>query len=53
MSDAYSLKEVDFHTYCANCLYSKKSECESPCDECLNEPVNQYSHKPHFWEEKK
>ena len=39
-------KEVDFKTYCATCKYKDNKETETPCNECLNEPVNTYSHKP-------
>lgn len=53
MGNAYILKEVDFHHYCKSCIHSKKSEHESPCDECLDEPVNEHSHKPIRWEEKR
>lgn len=50
MDDSY--KEVYFNQYCKTCEYSKNAEDESPCDECLNEPVNLYSHKPVRWKEK-
>ena len=45
-------KEVYFHQYCKTCKYEKKSEEEDPCYECLDNPVNSYSHKPVNWEEK-
>ena len=46
------LKEVDFQTYCAKCKFKDLKEDETPCDECLNNPVNVYSHKPVKFEEK-
>lgn len=50
MEDVY--KEVYFNLYCKNCKYKDLKESDDPCDECLNEPVNLYSHKPVKWEEK-
>lgn len=46
-------KEVFFNEYCKLCKHVSKSPAESPCDECLSEPVNLYSHKPVKWEERK
>lgn len=48
----YILKEVYFHEYCKTCKYSDKKEDESPCHECLEEPVNAFSHKPVYWKER-
>lgn len=48
----YILKEVYFHEYCKTCKYSDKKEDESPCSECLEEPVNAHSHKPVYWKER-
>ena len=50
MEDAY--KEVYFGEYCKKCEYFKKIENEKPCDECLENPVNLYSHKPVNYKEK-
>lgn len=50
MEDTY--KEVYFNEYCKTCEHEKLSEQDDPCFECLNEPVNLYSHKPVNWEEK-
>lgn len=47
-----SLKEVYFDMYCHNCIHFDKSGCEEPCDDCLSEPVNTYSHKPVKYVEK-
>lgn len=44
MDDCY--KEVYFDQYCKKCGHEKLKEDESPCDECLSEPVNVDSHKP-------
>lgn len=46
-------KEVQFDKYCRTCEYGKIKEYEDPCNDCLNEPVNAYSHKPMNWKEKK
>ena len=52
MNDIY--KEVRFDLYCKKCKHCDKKEDKEPCDECLNNPVNLYSHKPiNFEEEKK
>lgn len=48
MEDTY--KEVYFDQYCKTCKHLSKKEEEEPCAECLNEPVNLYSHKPVNWE---
>lgn len=45
-------KEVYFHQYCETCKHKDKEENEFPCDECLDSPLNLYSHKPTRWEEK-
>ena len=50
MSDG--MKEVYFDQYCPTCQHSALKETEEPCETCLNEPVNQYSHKPVKWEER-
>lgn len=50
MNDIY--KEVHFDQYCKKCKHEKNKEKEDPCDECLSEPVNLYSHKPVKFEEK-
>lgn len=39
-------KIVDFHKYCAICKYFEKEEIDDPCFECLDNPVNEYSHRP-------
>lgn len=46
MEDSY--KEVYFDQYCKTCRYAKNSEDDvnSPCYDCLAEPVNLYSHVP-------
>lgn len=47
-----SYKEVHFDQYCKTCEHEKLKETDDPCDECLNNPVNLYSHKPVMYEEK-
>lgn len=48
-----NMKEVYFEKYCKTCRHEQKAEYEEPCDDCLEESVNLYSHKPVRWEEKK
>ncbi len=50
MEDVY--KEVYFSDYCKTCAFSDVDEAEDPCDECLENPSNAYSHKPVNWKEK-
>lgn len=45
-------KFVDFDVYCPKCKHFIKDGCEMPCDECLEHPTNEYSHKPVYFEEK-
>lgn len=47
-----SEKEVYFHEYCQKCEHLEVDESEDPCDECLTNPVNEYSHKPVNFKEK-
>ena len=47
MEDLY--KAVYFDKYCK---FFDLKQTDYPCDECLSEPVNLYSHKPVKWEEK-
>lgn len=47
-----SYKEVYFDQYCKLCKYLALDEVTSPCSECLNNPVNIYSHKPVNFEKK-
>ena len=45
------LKEVYFDQYCKTCRHADLDEIQEPCCECLEEPMNAYSHKPVKWEE--
>ena len=47
-------KMVDFETYCKKCKYKDDNPDDesSPCDECLDNPTNQYSKKPIKFKEK-
>ena len=47
------LKEVDFYKYCKTCQYKNAQESEEPCCYCVAEPINQWSHKPTKWKERK
>lgn len=39
-------KEVYFGDYCPKCKFYETEETDDPCNECLNEPSNEDSHKP-------
>ena len=39
-------KFVRFDIYCKDCKYQTTEETDDPCNECLAEPVNEYSKKP-------
>ena len=45
-------KEVYYHIWCEKCKYANLDEAEDPCNDCLNEPSNEDSHKPVYFEEK-
>ena len=39
-------KFVEFNEYCKKCEYRDLSERDDPCFDCLDEPVNVYTHRP-------
>lgn len=39
-------KEVYFDKYCNICKNKNVKESKDPCNECLSNPINLYSHKP-------
>lgn len=43
---------VDFEKYCKKCKHWTKSESESPCWECLEEPSREDSKRPLYFEER-
>jgi len=43
-------KEVYFDQYCKSCKHHEKKDTDEPCNECLENPINQFSHKPVKWE---
>ena len=45
-------KEVYFNLYCEKCEYKDVPVKDGPCDECLENPINLYSHKPVNYKEK-
>ncbi len=49
----YDYKEVYYDQYCSRCVHRELEEDDEPCRDCLDEPVNVYSHKPVYWEENK
>lgn len=50
--DKQVYKEVFFDQYCKKCKHVKVDGEKSPCNECLEEPLNWNSHKPVKYEEK-
>lgn len=44
-----NVKFVDYFRYCASCEHWDKQESESPCDECLELPAREDSHKPEYY----
>lgn len=45
-------KEVYYDQYCDRCKHKDEEPLEdTPCDTCLDTPVNLYSHKPVKFEE--
>ena len=45
-------KFVEFDKWCSSCRFEKNTAVQPPCDDCLEIPARDYSHKPEFWEEK-
>ena len=39
-------KIVDFKKYCETCIHKSIDEVKDPCNECLDNPVNENSEKP-------
>ena len=48
--DSFGFKEARFDKYCKTCKNRETKETDDPCNECLNNPVNLYSHKPMKYE---
>lgn len=42
---------VEFEKYCKKCKHYKLKETKDPCNNCLDEPVNDDSRKPVYFEE--
>ena len=42
----FRFKEVYFDGYCHKCMFKDKDEAEEPCDDCLEQAMNEFSHKP-------
>lgn len=51
MENNDGMKEVYFDQYCKTCKNRDLDEDKEQCSDCLNEPVNQNSHKPVKYEE--
>lgn len=51
--DVKQNKEVYFSQYCSTCIYKDVNEQDDPCDECMDYPVNENSHKPINYKEDK
>lgn len=55
MDDTNNYKEVYFSQYCNTCKHvsiTEESEDFDICNDCLNVPARQNTHKPLNWEEK-
>lgn len=50
--DEQVYKEVYFHQYCKSCKHKDVKDTDEPCNECLDNPTNLYSHKPVNWAKK-
>lgn len=46
-----NMKIVEFEVYCPKCKHKNVDDFEDPCNDCLNCPARQYSHKPINFEE--
>lgn len=44
--DTPFVKFSKYHIYCKKCKHEKVPETEDPCDECLREPVQQFTFRP-------
>lgn len=44
-------KEVFFDVYCKTCKFYEQASYLHPCNDCLNTPYNEDSHKPVNWKE--
>ena len=45
----YHEQFVEFDQYCKTCQHEKLAESDSPCDECLEHPVNWETSKPYCY----
>ena len=45
----YHEQFVEFDQYCKTCQHEKLAESDSPCDECLEHPVNWKTNKPYCY----
>ncbi len=48
----YNYKMVNLHKYCPTCKYEDVPEEDDPCNECIDNPVNEHTEKPVKWEAK-
>ena len=53
MANEQPYKEVLYCDYCKKCKFKDCPESDEPCYTCLDNPVNEYSHKPIKYKEKK
>lgn len=52
MANDQEYKEVYFNQYCQKCKHHELKDEQEPCNECLDYPINLYSHKPVKFEDK-
>ena len=50
--DVNEYKEVYYNEYCKKCVHEKEKGYDTPCEECLDNPINLHSHKPVNFKEK-
>lgn len=50
--DINGMQEVYFDQYCKKCKHWDVKDKDDPCNECLDNSTNSYSHKPVNYEDK-
>lgn len=48
-----ALRFVEFEKYCNKCKHKELKDTDEPCNTCLDNPANEDSRKPNYFEEKK
>ena len=45
-------KMVEYEKWCPKCIHFKELDWKDACNDCLNNPFNDFSHKPINFKEK-